>query len=308
MTAHDLDDIDVDSLTLPPPPTHLPRLFDDSKRTNPRRTAARDTAPPPQRILYIFSGPERPLDGVAALAAREDFEVDEVDVLRGGAWHDILRADTRERLLAAVRDGAYAAVLIATPCTSFSIARGNHSDGRTHAGLRSFEHESGPPDASDVAKAFVRLHDVFVDFTVDVAHAALARDTDLIIENPAPRNDAHLASYWRGRAHLPQLWDMSRVRELRATGELSMIVVPQCAFGPGPHGKLFQKYTGLLCSRRAAARLADLRHLHDSATIARTTSWRAATTPRAPRPTRPRLTTRWWRRSRAVGARRRCRP
>ena len=28
-------------------------------------------------------------------------------------------------------------------------------------------------------------------------------------------------------------------RELRATGELSMIVVPQCAFGPGPHGKLF---------------------------------------------------------------------
>ena len=42
-----------------------------------------------------------------------------------------------------------------------------HSDGRTHAGLRTFEHESGPPDASGVAKAFVRMHDVFVDFTVD---------------------------------------------------------------------------------------------------------------------------------------------
>ena len=112
-----------------------------------------------------------------------------------------------------------------------------------------------------MAKAFVRMHDVFVDFTVDMAHAALARDIDIIIENPAPRNDPHLASYWRGRAHLPQLWDMRRVRELRATGELSMIVVPQCAFGPGPHGMLFQKYTGLLVSRRAAARLSDLRHL-----------------------------------------------
>ena len=108
------------------------------------------------------------------------------------------------------RDGTYAAVLVATPCTSFSIARGNHSDGRTHAGLRTFEHESGPPDASGVAKAFVRMHDVFVDFTVDMAHAALARDIDIIIENPAPRNDPHLASYWRGRAHLPQLWDMRR--------------------------------------------------------------------------------------------------
>jgi len=61
-----------------------------------------------------------------------------------------------------------------------------------------------------------------------------------------------------------------RVRELRARGALSLLVVPQCAFGPGPHGKLFQKYTGLLLSRRAAARLADLRllrcnhHRHDA--------------------------------------------
>ena len=107
----------------------------------------------------------------------------------------------------------------------------------------------------------MRKHDAFVDFTVDVAHAALDLGMELIIENPAPRNDPRLASYWPERAHLPQLWDMRRVRELRQQRSLTLMVVPQCAFGPGPHGLLFQKYTGLLLSRGAAARLADLRHV-----------------------------------------------
>ena len=249
------------SLTLPsqpPPPPHPSTTF---KRTNPGADAPRRAAPPPRRILYIFAGPARPVDGLAALAALSGFEVDEVDVLRGGSHHDVLCADTRARLLDSLRGGAYAAVLIATPCTSFSVARGNHEDGCVHVGLRTFSHESGPPEASEAAKAFVRKHDVFVDFTVDVADAALALDLDLVIENPAPRNDPSLASSWPARAHLPQLWDMRRVRELRARHALSLLVVPQCAFGPGPHGKLFQKYTGLLVSRRVAARLADLRHL-----------------------------------------------
>ena len=54
---------------------------------------------------------------------------------------------------------------------------------------------------------------------------------------------------------------MRRVRELRQQRSLTLMVVPQCAFGPGPHGLLFQKYTGLLLSRGAAARLAGLRHV-----------------------------------------------
>ena len=141
-----------------------------------------------------------------------------------------------------------------------------------HVGLRTFEHSSGPPEASEVAKAFVRKHDVFVDFTVDVANVALDLDLDIIIESPAPRSDPNLASFWPARAHLPQLWDMPRMRELRARRALSLLVVPQCAFGPGPHGKLFQKYTGLLVSRRVAARLADLRRVHALGTCVRACS------------------------------------
>jgi hypothetical protein len=249
------------SRRLPPLPLQQPHRDTTYRRTIPRGGDARPAATRPRRLLYVFAGPERPTDGVRAIAAQLGFEVDEVDMLRGGAEHDVLTTATRARLLGAVRGRVYAAILIATPCTSFSVARGNYADGCVHAGLRTFEHPSGPPGASEAAKAFVRKHDALVDFTADLAHAALDLDLELIIENPAPRNDPELASYWPARAHLPQLWDMPRMRELRATGALSLLVVPQCAFGPGPHGKLFQKYTGLLLSHRAAARLADLRRL-----------------------------------------------
>ena len=37
------------------------------------------------------------------------------------------------------------------------------------------------------------------------------------------------------RVYLPQLWDMRRMRRLREGGALTLLVVPQCAFGPGPH-------------------------------------------------------------------------
>ena len=244
------------------PSAARPARRDHSPTPSPSRPSQAGPRPPrSRRILYIFSGPARPFDGLAAIAALVDVSVDEVDTLHGGGAHDVLRAATRARYLDAVRSGAYCAAIIATPCTSFAVARGNDHAGAAPFGLRTFEHESGPPDASEVAKAFVRKHDVFVDFTVDVAHAALDLGMELIIENPAPRNDPRLASYWPERAHLPQLWDMRRVRELRQQRSLTLMVVPQCAFGPGPHGLLFQKYTGLLLSRGAAARLADLRHV-----------------------------------------------
>ena len=226
------------------------------------------TAPPAQpstlgRLLYIFAGPTRPSDGLAALAALSGLVVDEIDVLQGGDAHDVLRASVRAEQLRAILGGEYIGVLVATPCTSFSVARGNHRDGKRHYGARSRRWPNGAPWADEATRDFLRDHDVFVEFTAAVADASLTAGAGLIIENPAPRDDPALDSYWPGRAHLPQLWDMDPIVSLRARAGsgLSMIVVPQCAFGPGPHGLLFQKYTALLCSHDAAARLADLRHL-----------------------------------------------
>jgi hypothetical protein len=196
------------SLTLPPPPSPQPCPSTAHTRTYLRHGAEPWGDARPRRILSVFSG--RPADGFAALVALSGFHVDEIDVVRGGPSHDVTRADVRARILSELRSAAYAAVLVATPCTSFSVARGNHEDGLEHPGLRTFEHESGPPGASETAREFVRKHDAFVDFTIDLANAALNLDLDLAIENPAPRDDPDVASYWPARAHLPQLWDMRR--------------------------------------------------------------------------------------------------
>ena len=94
-----------------------------------------------------------------------------------------------------------------------------------------------------------------VEFSAEVLGVALDSDIDFILENPAPRGDRSLDSYWPERAHLLQIWGTAPRLEFRARAgaRAELLVVPQCAFGPTPSGKLFQKYTGLLVSRRVAA-------------------------------------------------------
>ena len=217
----------------------------------------------PRRLLYLFSGPLKRRDGVAALASMAGYETDEIDVLSGDAAHDMRVAANRARVLRDVRDERYAAVLVATPCTSFSVARGNADDGRKHYGLRSAAYPSGPPWLGADERAFIDEHDDYVRFSIDVLDAALALDLDFIFENPAPRDDRGLVSSWPARSHILQVWRWPRMRDwLESVGDAAeLIVVPMCAFGPTPSGKLFQKYTGLLVSRRVAGRLADLAHL-----------------------------------------------
>ena len=229
--------------------------------TSPRARSPR--ARPRPRLLYIFSGPARLVDGFAALAAASGFDTTEIDLERGGAAHDMRLRANRARVLLDLRAGVYCGVLIATPCTTFSIARGNRQDGAVHFGLRSARYPSGPPWLDAETRTFIDDHDVMVAFSAEVLGVALDMDIDFILENPAPRNDTSLASSWPERAHLLQIWDTAPLRGFRerAGARAELLVVPQCAFGPTPSGRLFQKYTGLLTSRRAAGRLADLRHL-----------------------------------------------
>ena len=78
-------------------------------RTYLRRGAGDVADARPRRILSVFSGPARPTDGFAALAALSGFHVDEIDVLHGGPSHDVTRADVRARILGDLRT-AYASV------------------------------------------------------------------------------------------------------------------------------------------------------------------------------------------------------
>ena len=53
------------------------------------------------------------------------------------ADYDMRERENRERVLLDLRARVYSAVLVATPCTTFSIAHGNRADGAFQHGLRS---------------------------------------------------------------------------------------------------------------------------------------------------------------------------
>ena len=55
-----------------------------------------------RHILYIFSGPERPDDGLEALARMRGWRVTAVDVLTGGDADDVARRSVQRRLLRAL--------------------------------------------------------------------------------------------------------------------------------------------------------------------------------------------------------------
>ena len=238
------------------------RGFSGSSRDASPRAAARSSRGTPH-ILYLFAGPSRPADGLAAIAALSGVAVTEIDTDQGGAAHDLRSPELQGRVLHDIEQGVYSAVLLATPCTTFAIAHGYHPDGGRHYGWRSQAHPSGPPWLDAAARAKIDDHDLLVAFSAQVLHAALEAGVDFLLENPAPRGDPALDSFWPQRAHIPQIWDTAPLRRFRerAGARAKLMVVPQCAFGPTPSGKLFQKYTGLLVSGRVAARLADLRHL-----------------------------------------------
>ena len=114
----------------------------------------------PPRLLYLFAGPLGPVDGFAALAAAVGYRTTEIDLVRGDPSHDMLEQDNRERVLRDLRAGRYSAVLVATPCTTFSIARGNRTDGAFQYGLRSAKYPSGPDWLDPEARLLVDQHDV----------------------------------------------------------------------------------------------------------------------------------------------------
>ena len=69
--------------------------------TSPRARSPR--ARPRPRLLYIFSGPARLVDGFAALAAASGFDTTEIDLERGGAAHDMRIRANRARVLLDLR-------------------------------------------------------------------------------------------------------------------------------------------------------------------------------------------------------------
>ena len=210
-------------------------------------------------VLHLFSGPER-VDGLAAALRALGYHVIELDSLKRNPGDDLSKEGLQIAIIQAIEAGHIAAVLIGTPCTSYSILHSNKFD---EAGLsshdgddswRTKDHLHGVPGLSDNAKAFLAAQDMLLEFSTRVMATCAAQKVPAILENPAPRDDQRHRSYWKDVSHVVTAWNMPCMIKLQesAGATLRLVVAPQCAFGCGPHGLTFQKYTGLLCTSAAA--------------------------------------------------------
>ena len=172
-------------------------------------------APPPQltplapalpsgerqmRFLNLFSGPYSRSNGLASkLLKRGWASVEQIDndAEKGGGWaHDLLRDSTFADLLARATAGAFDAILIAFPCSTFSITRffdatADGKDGGPPV-IRTFHSPDGLPDGEIDPQhaAELRNSNLLLDRVVRLAIAARrsAARTTIVVENPADRS------------------------------------------------------------------------------------------------------------------------
>ena len=201
-------------------------------------TRPRISGPRPRRVLIVFSGPLGRPDGLGAELRSLGYEVVEVDRADGGDAHDIRSEVVFARLLAEVRSGAYCAVFLGVPCSTYSVAR-IPSDGFPDDGppqVRDRDFPLGLPGLEDGWRREVRAANDVTSRSMAIASAAVAANAAVIIENPVSRG---VGSPWyepRYARHA-SLWDMPCVARWREACGALQVDCAQCAFG-GEYMKL----------------------------------------------------------------------
>ena len=198
----------------------------------------RISGPRPRRALIVFSGPLGRPDGLGAELRSLGYEVVEVDRADGGDAHDVRRDVVLARLLAEVRSGAFGAVFLGVPCSTYSVAR-IPSDGVPDDGppqVRDCDFLLGIPGLEDGWQREVRAANDVTSRSMAIASAAVAANASVIIENPVSRG---VGSPWyepRYARHA-SLWDMPCVTSWREACGARSVDCAQCAFG-GEYMKL----------------------------------------------------------------------
>ena len=120
------------------------------------------------QVLYLFAGAKR-RSGLAA-SLKKAFRgtglrvnVVEMDVLRGGARHDLLSEARQKRLLKRISEGAFVLVVSSPPCGTFSRAR--HANRKGPRPVRSKAFPLGFPWLRGRARKHVQEANELVDFS-----------------------------------------------------------------------------------------------------------------------------------------------
>ena len=109
--------------------------------------------------------------------------IEEIDILRGGRKHDLLRKAHRDRILAKVRKGHYVLAAASPPCGTFSRSRSANNKGPRP--VRSMTYPRGFPWLKVSSLIQARCANTLVDFTAEVLSAQMGTSPGLtILEHP----------------------------------------------------------------------------------------------------------------------------
>jgi len=200
-------------------------------------------------VLSLFCGDPalaHPPSVPAALDA-EGVDCVGLDVLLGGAAHDLGLPSVQSAVLRRIAALEFGAVILATPCSAVSILR---DDAKAPALFdRAGPIEPCPQGWEEYRERYLRL----VSFTCEVIELADALGIPWVIENPADVAAAG-PSRWSAKSHLGSFWIHERVLQMRARVAVEMVTFAQCSFGCR-----FRKWTTLAFSASLAPAFAGWR-------------------------------------------------
>jgi len=217
-------------------------------------------------MLNLFSGEYDRTGGLLAILTDMGWshvtQIDN-DAQVGGGWkHDLLNDELYTTILADAKRGKYDSVMIAFPCSTFSIARlfdaSDESNDRGPPPVRDDKHPDGLPiDQIDPAHvAELQRANLLLDRSVEIAIAAYRspRKSTIVFENPADRSVVGTTPYLEEYSMHGSLFATTAMKRLEsAIGPLK-----SCTFAFCRLGSEMQKYTTLVYTPDASTVLDQL--------------------------------------------------
>ena len=218
--------------------------------------------PLPRRVLVLFSGPYARPDGLTAFLRARGIEVDQYDCDAkhgGGDDANILNDAFFTSLFNLLRNGHYAAVFTAPPCSTYSVARHFPANrpGRDRGPpvVRKRKEILGIKEVPAQHQRELRRANEITRRTAVLLTAAFRAGAQFILENPADRGDKENELLYQVEEHGP-IWLDPHVQALRGSCGAESVTFAQCMFGAD-----VQKYTTLLFTAGLAPMLRPLHQM-----------------------------------------------
>lgn len=209
-------------------------------------------------LLSLFSGKYTGDDNLRAVlyaAGWKHVIQRDNDAQEGGGWeHDILNDATYADMLLSARAGKFDAVMLAPPCSTFSLTRfftpEDGSDGPPP--VRTSDHPDGLPLDQLPTKHVKELKtaNLIISRMVEIAIAAhhSTSNATIILENPADRKDTSSPAHDDSFPMHGSLFDTKYFKKLAAAVNLKKATFAYCRLGSA-----HQKYTTLCFTADASS-------------------------------------------------------